>query len=173
MGDEGDFIDVRGTSFAQIARATITAFFSFTTGIDACLEKSEVDDGALKQEHAVGLNSERRRHGEVASRRLEHGGVVRIVNDGDDCTFPRLCWNEFRYWPRRPISLEASNFFLRPYEPVGKWANGSNGNLQDKPYRLAFFSPSPVCGGTSISNPSTYVVLHMVPLTSSNNLAFA
>ena len=90
-----------------------------------------MDDGALKQEHAVGLNGERRRHGEVASRRFEHVGVVGVVNDSEDCTFARLCGNEFRYWPGRPVSLEACNFFLRPYEPVGKWTDADS-NLQNK-----------------------------------------
>ena len=78
-----------------------------------------MNDGTLKQEHTVGLEGKRGRHGEVVHRGLDYVGVVRIVDDGDDSAVTRRFGNELHYGPRRMERLEACNLFLRPDEPVG------------------------------------------------------
>ena len=78
-----------------------------------------MNDPALKQEYAVGLNGDWRRHGELVHGRLDDLGVVGIVDNGDDGAAARALRDELDDGPGWTVRLEARNILLGADEPVG------------------------------------------------------
>ena len=77
-----------------------------------------MNDPALKQEDAVGLDGEGSRHGELVHGGLDDLGVVGIVDDGDDGAAARALRDELDDGPGWTVRLEACNLLLGPDEPV-------------------------------------------------------
>ena len=79
-----------------------------------------MNDPALKQEYAVWLDGEGRRHRELVHRGLDGVGVVGIVDDGDDGADARTLRDELHDGPGWTVRLEARNILLGADEPLCK-----------------------------------------------------
>ena len=77
-----------------------------------------MNDPALQQEDAVGLDGEGRRNGELLHRRLDDFGVVGIVDDGDDRAAARALRDELHDGPGWTVRLEACHILLGTDEPL-------------------------------------------------------
>ena len=83
-----------------------------------------MNDPALKQEDAVGLDGEGRCHGEIVHGGLDDFGVVGIVDNGDDGAAARALRDELDDGPGWTVRLEARDILLGADKPVGGLGKG-------------------------------------------------